>query len=166
MAGFVDQAIALRPLDAQGARLARAILGTGRDVTAPDLRTMIRALEGAAQMSLTFRFQNGSADLDTPSQANVALLAGAIQRGALRGGTLILAGFSDGQGNGATNRDLSLRRAEAVREALTAAVGAEDLPVKITARGFGEAMPMACDEDDWGREVNRRVEVWYRAPNP
>jgi phosphate transport system substrate-binding protein len=27
---------------------------------------------------------------------------------------------------------------------------------------FGEAMPMACDDTAWGRQVNRRVEVWVR----
>jgi len=27
---------------------------------------------------------------------------------------------------------------------------------------FGETMPMACDDSDWGRQVNRRVEVWVR----
>jgi phosphate transport system substrate-binding protein len=27
---------------------------------------------------------------------------------------------------------------------------------------FGEAMPMACDDSAWGRQVNRRVEIWVR----
>ena len=165
-AGFVDQAITTRPLDVQGDRLARAILGTGRDVTAPDLRSMIRALEGAVQLSLTFRFTNGSADLDAPSRANVALLTDALRRGDLASGTLIFAGFSDSQGSGDTNRALSLRRAEVVRDALTGASQGSDVPVAIQAEGFGEAMPLACDEDAWGRELNRRVEVWFRPGQP
>lgn len=161
-AGFVDQGIAFRSLAAQGDRLARAILATGADVRAPDLRRMVRALQGAEQMSLSFRFENGSADLDAQSRANVALLAEAIRRGDFAGGRLLLAGFSDGQGSGATNLDLSRRRAEAVRAALLEALREEEPPVPIDADGFGEAMPMACDDDAWGRLVNRRVEVWLR----
>ena len=32
--------------------------------------------------------------------------------------------------------------------------------VVIEAEAFGEALPMACDDTDWGRRINRRVEVW------
>jgi phosphate transport system substrate-binding protein len=32
-----------------------------------------------------------------------------------------------------------------------------DLPV---VEGFGEALPMACDETAIGRQLNRRVELW------
>lgn len=158
--GYVDQSIEFLPLGTQGDRLSRAILKTGRDVTAPDLRRVIKTLEDAAQMSLTFRFQDGSADLDTPSRANVELLAGAIDRGEFAGKTIVLAGFTDGQGGGAANRNLSLRRAGSVRDALLAVLPEGDLGVEIVAEGFGEAMPVACDEDAWGRSANRRVEVW------
>jgi phosphate transport system substrate-binding protein len=33
----------------------------------------------------------------------------------------------------------------------------ESLPV---VEGFGEALPMACDETAIGRHLNRRVELW------
>jgi phosphate transport system substrate-binding protein len=44
---------------------------------------------------------------------------------------------------------------------LTAALGGE-VPeaVRILANGFGEALPMGCDETEWGRRMNRRVELW------
>ncbi len=160
-AGFIDQGIGFRALSVQGDRLAKAILATGKDVSARDLRRMVRALQGAEQMSVSFRFEDGSVDLDAQSRANVALLAEAIRRGDFDGGRILLAGFSDGQGGGDANLDLSRRRAEAVEAALAAALP-EAPPVPIDADGFGEAMPMACDEDAWGREVNRRVEVWLR----
>jgi phosphate transport system substrate-binding protein len=56
---------------------------------------------------------------------------------------------------------LALRRAETVRDAILAAAEAAD-PGRITfaTDAFGEVMPMACDDNDWGRAVNRRVEVW------
>ncbi|MEM6824021.1 MAG: phosphate ABC transporter substrate-binding/OmpA family protein [Pseudomonadota bacterium] len=166
-AGFVDLAIDSRPLARQGDRLVRAILGTGSDVTAPDLRAMIRALDGAVQTSLTFRFKDGSADLDVQSRKSVTLLSEAILKGEFDSGDLIFAGFSDSQGSGETNRDLSLRRAEAVIAALRTELGEAPEPLfDAMSFGFGEALPIACDDDAWGRETNRRVEVWFRRAQP
>ena len=34
--------------------------------------------------------------------------------------------------------------------------------VDITEIAFGEAMPMTYDSTNWGRDINRRVEVWTR----
>lgn len=122
---------------------------------------MIGRLEGAEQMSLSFRFEDGSAELDAQSRANVPLLVGAIEAGEFDGATLVLAGFSDGLGGGRQNLDLSLRRASTVRDAILEALP-EGLTLDLVAEGFGEAMPMACDSETWGRRANRRVEVWVR----
>jgi phosphate transport system substrate-binding protein len=91
----------------------------------------------------------------------VARLAAAIEQGAFDGRRLTFVGFSDGEGRAEVNLRLSLRRAETVREAVRAAAEAAD-PDRLTLAvdAFGEAMPMACDDSDWGRAVNRRVEVW------
>jgi phosphate transport system substrate-binding protein len=62
-----------------------------------------------------------------------------------------------------TNAQIAARRAEAVRDAVLAAAQEADLSrVQIATDAFGEALPMACDESAWGRQVNRRVEVWVR----
>jgi phosphate transport system substrate-binding protein len=34
--------------------------------------------------------------------------------------------------------------------------------VSLEVLGFGEAMPLACDDSALGRHANRRVEVWLR----
>ena len=34
--------------------------------------------------------------------------------------------------------------------------------IDIATTAFGEAMPMACDDTDWGRDMNRRVEIWVQ----
>ena len=61
------------------------------------------------------------------------------------------------------NREIALRRAEAVRRAVTTAAVTVNLDrVVLDVDAFGEAMPMACDDTAWGRQVNRRVEVWVR----
>ena len=161
-AGFVDQAIDATPIDAQGERLARAILGTGEgEVSARDLREMLRTMSRTARLTPTFRFEDGSAALDAPSLASIAVVVEAVRRGDFDGRTLVVAGFGDGQGAASANLRLSEERAEAVRDAILNALPPEyRRQVTIEADGFGEALPLACDEDGWGRRVNRRVELW------
>jgi phosphate transport system substrate-binding protein len=48
------------------------------------------------------------------------------------------------------------------RAVKTAAVTANLDRVDIGVDAFGEALPMACDDTAWGRQANRRVEVWVR----
>lgn len=65
-----------------------------------------------------------------------------------------LQGHTDSVGNDAYNLQLSQRRAQAVRDYLIAqGVGAEQL----TARGFGESVPVADNSTEEGRAQNRRV---------
>ncbi len=160
-AGFVDQEFAEIPLAAQGVRLANAIRAAGSEVTLEDLQRMMPLFVGKRRLSLTFRFLDGSTALDAPSIANVGVLAAALETGAFDGRRLSFAGFSDGAGSAAANLRLSRRRAETVRAAVLARIeGRDPVGVEIQADGFGEALPMACDDTAWGRQVNRRVEVW------
>ena len=72
----------------------------------------------------------------------------------------MLIGFSDGEGSADANRDLSAARALAVESALLSLLG--DIPedIRLGTAGFGEALPIGCDDTAWGRQMNRRVEVW------
>jgi len=160
-AGFVNQSLTRTPLSLQGTRLANAVAAAGEEVALEDLQRMVETLDGAERLSTTFRFEDGSIDLDAQSRASVARLAAAIERGAFDGRRLIFIGFSDSAGRAELNLRLSLRRAQSVRDAVLAAAEAAD-PDRVTLAldAFGEAMPMACEDTDWGRAVNRRVEVW------
>ncbi len=159
-AGFVDQRPETVPLDRQGQRLAQAIRQAGDDVRLDDLRSMIERLIGAERLTVTFRFEEGSSDLDAQSRSNISLLSEAIRRGDFDGRTLLFAGFSDGVGTADQNRRLSERRAEAVRQAVIGPGAPGGVTIEVA--GFGEALPMACDDVDWGQQINRRVEVWVR----
>ncbi len=69
-----------------------------------------------------------------------------------------LLGYSDNAGGPAYNTELSQRRSNAARQALI------DLGVsadKITAKGYGEANPVADNKTEEGRQLNRRVEVQF-----
>ncbi|MBJ3761593.1 substrate-binding domain-containing protein [Maribius pontilimi] len=162
-AGFVDQFPQAIPLDAQGQRLANAITRAGGEVTLSDLKALVAAMKGQVRLSLSFRFEGGSTILDAQSRSNVALLAEALERGVFDDRTLTFAGFSDGAGSAAANLRLSEQRAVVIHDAVRAAARTID-PSRITLRteAFGEVLPMACDETEWGSRINRRVEVWLR----
>ncbi|WP_292019359.1 substrate-binding domain-containing protein [Maritimibacter sp. UBA3975] len=159
--GLVDQEIDEIPFSVQGTRLANAIAQAGQEVGLTELQRMVAAMDGMRRLSLTYRFKGGSTALDAPSRSNVALLADALEGGSFDGRRLKFVGFSDGQGAAALNNRLAARRAEAVRRAVIEAAETFDPDrVAIETEAFGEALPMACDDSDWGRRINRRVEVW------
>jgi phosphate transport system substrate-binding protein len=160
-AGFVDQAITRIPFADQGDRLANAVLSAGEDPERlADMRRMIRALATGQRLTLTFRFNDGSSALDPLSLSNVGRLADAIAEGRFDGSEMLFVGFTDGLGDHAGNIRLSQRRADAILAAVHAQAG--EAPLVMASQGFGETLPIACDDTNWGRQTNRRVEVWLR----
>jgi phosphate transport system substrate-binding protein len=165
--GYVNQTLTRSPLAQQGRRLANAITSAGDEVGLAELQRLVARMEGTERLSATFRFADGSVDLDAQSRAAIARLAAAIEQGVFDGQRLTFVGFSDGEGPAAVNLRLSLRRSESVLEAVRLAAEAADPDrVAFAVDAFGEAMPMACDDSDWGRAVNRRVEVWVDRAAP
>ncbi|WP_371224757.1 substrate-binding domain-containing protein [Roseovarius sp. 2305UL8-3] len=162
-AGFVDQTPEEIEINAQGDRFANAIARAGQDITLPQLQQMVATLAPLKRLTTTFRFEPGSVRLDAQSRSNVLQLARSMELGQYDTRRLVFVGFSDGQGPSAGNLEIAKRRAEAVRTAVTRAAETANLArIDIEAIAFGEAMPMACDDSEWGRQVNRRVEVWVR----
>ena len=101
-------------------------------------------------------FEFDSATLTPAAAAHLARLA---ER--LKGSEVEIGGFTDSLGAPAYNRELSQRRADTVKDEL-ARLGATGL----TARGYGEARPVAPNEingedNPEGRAKNRRVELVF-----
>jgi phosphate transport system substrate-binding protein len=144
----------------QGDRLGNAIRTPGEDVTLEALQAMLTRLDGAERLSPTFRFADGAAELDTQSRASVTRLAAAIEAGFFDGRTLLFAGFSDSAGSAQINARLAQRRAEDGAGGRARRDRQRRARVTLRAEAFGEALPMACEDTDWGSAVNRRVEVW------
>ncbi|MEQ6249469.1 phosphate ABC transporter substrate-binding/OmpA family protein [Sulfitobacter sp. HNIBRBA3233] len=162
-AGFVDQSPEEISVEEQGNRFANAILAAGTETTLEEVQRMTATLAPMARLSTSFRFEAGSIRLDAQSRSNVQQLARALEVGTYDARRLLFVGFSDGNGPAEANREIALRRADAVRRAVTeAAVAVEAGRVELGVDAFGEAMPMACDDSAWGRQANRRVEVWVR----
>lgn len=160
-AGFVDQAQESIGVSVQGTRIANAIQQSGPEVPLKELQRLVATIYDLKRLSTTFRFETGSARLDAQSRSNVQQLAQALELGRFDGRRLMFIGFSDGEGPAAGNQAIALRRAEAVQNAVRAAAETANLDrILMEVDAFGEAMPMACDDSAWGRQVNRRVEVW------
>lgn len=162
-AGFVNQTAEEIPVEVQGNRFTNAITVAGTEIPLQELQRMTATLKPMARLSTTFRFEAGSIRLDAQSRSNVQQLARALELGQYDARRLLFVGFSDGQGAALANREIALRRAETVRRAVTSAAITANLDrVTLDIDAFGEAMPMACDDSAWGRQANRRVEVWVR----
>jgi phosphate transport system substrate-binding protein len=120
-------------------------------------------MAGAERLSLTFRYKDGGQDLDAASQGALAALVRLIETGGFSDMDLTFAAFSEGGGDGTATLAQSQQRADALLEAVAAAVpDLGDLRVLLRSQAFGDALPIACDESPIGRQLNRRVEVWLR----
>ena len=69
---------------------------------------------------------------------------------------IVVEGHTDSQGKAAFNQELSLRRAQSVRDYLVSRGIASD---RITAQGMGSTRPIASNANPEGRANNRRVEI-------
>lgn len=164
-AGFVSQnirgvPIGLRP-DGQTTEQTSEELEVERAI-----RHLLAAIQGregeplpqTEQLSIVFRFNRGSADLDARALDDVRRLAHLLRHDpAYAGSRVLLAGFADNTGSPETNEDLSRERAQSVKRALA---GWLVEPEIVT--GFGPRLPVASNDTPEGRSRNRRVEVWIR----
>jgi outer membrane protein OmpA-like peptidoglycan-associated protein len=99
-------------------------------------------------------FDTGKHDLRPGTREQLAKLSGIIL--AHRGLHLEVEGHTDSTGSDELNQTLSEQRAETVRTYLVGQGLAGD---SITAKGFGERMPVADNDTSAGRQRNRRVEL-------
>ena len=114
----------------------------------------------AAQMTLEdLVFEPGTAQLVAEAQIGIARLAAFVGSDAAR--PVRIEGHTDATGSPDANRALSLRRAEAVRDAL---VAAGISPQRIAVSGEGSAQPVASNDEAEGRARNRRVVVRLLPP--
>lgn len=98
-------------------------------------------------------FAPGSAELPTASGPAMQLAAGQIKN--LPAGTAIeIAGYTDNAGEANANLALSQQRADAVRNVL---VQDGVNPAMLTAKGYGDANPIASNDTADGRQRNNRV---------
>lgn len=109
----------------------------------------------AKRLSLNFRFQLNSDQLDNKGQRDLQRLTDYLR--ANRSQRVMLLGFTDNIGKPEYNRQLSQRRAETLEQSL---ISLGIYPWSV--QGFGDAIPLASNATREGQYKNRRVEVWVQ----
>lgn len=99
-------------------------------------------------------FDSGQANLRPGGMQNMQRLSGFLKQYPQR--KALIEGYTDSVGSDSTNIALSARRAEAVMGALTQ-MGVDRS--QLAAQGYGEANPVAANDNAGGRQANRRVEI-------
>jgi OOP family OmpA-OmpF porin len=99
-------------------------------------------------------FDFDKATLKTGAVQNLDVLVRYLKENPKR--NIVIDGFTDSVGSAAYNQQLSQKRAQSVIDYLVSqGISAK----RLTARGYGEAFPVATNEEPGGRQLNRRVEV-------
>ncbi|MDY0747536.1 OmpA family protein [Paucibacter sp. R3-3] len=133
-----------------------------RDAHVADLEMQLEALNAKKTdrgMILTLGdvlFDSGKAQLLPDGSRNMAKLADFFNRNP--DNTASIEGYTDSVGSSSSNRDLSQRRADAVKAVL---VGLGVNAGHLSTKAHGEEMPTSTNDTPAGRQMNRRVEIVF-----
>lgn len=106
-------------------------------------------------------FYNGIAEFDQPDKAYPELTR--LAKIATRmGAELELSGHTDGAGYGVNNLQLSIDRAQSVKDFLVEKCGFDANRIRVY--GFGATQPICPNDTEEGRRCNRRVQVVFKMP--
>ncbi len=161
-AGFIDLGIKSRAQPLDGDR-ARALLDPAVDAYEGGvMREMLSAMTDYDRLSTTFRFRTGSSRLDERGRIDMERLIDFLKEQP-EGTKVKMVGFTDSVGAFESNRALSKGRAGEVLKSLQETAAGQLDHIELAHAGFGEIAPTACNTDENGRSINRRVEVWMEA---
>ncbi len=140
---------------------AGAIIGAQMDRQARELE---ESLEGASierlDEAIAIKFDSGllfgfdSSDLSTEARDNLGLLSNSLKK--YDNTDVLIIGHTDGVGSATYNMGLSERRAQSAANFLGSQGIASD---RLIVEGRGLTEPIADNDTDEGRALNRRVEI-------
>ena len=110
------------------------------------------------EITVHILFNSGSAEIaDDFSKKQLDEVGKALSSEGLAKYNFEIAGYTDSAGPEKLNLKLSEQRANAIKEYLC--MKYKMLPEKLTAKGYGESMPVASNDTIAGRAKNRRVVI-------
>lgn len=139
---------------------AGAVIGKYMDKQAEELEELEGAEVERVGEGIKITFDSGilfgfdSADLSPAARDNVRQLAETLKK--YEDTNILIEGHTDSKGSDSYNKNLSEKRAESVASML-ASLGVKD--ARVTEVGYGETQPVAENDSEEGRRLNRRVEV-------
>jgi OOP family OmpA-OmpF porin len=107
--------------------------------------------EAASKQKITFA--PSSTDIESDAIQTIDAIADIVRQ--CQHVEIEIGGHTDSQGREVMNEQLSQARADAV---LNAIMARRVLVSNLSAKGYGEAQPIADNETEAGREANRRIE--------
>lgn len=160
-AGFVDLSVDQRSMDNSSSRVQNVIATTTDPYEATILKDLLSEMSDMDRLSTNFRFAFGSSRLDVRARADVRRVVDYIIEN--KPTELKLVGFTDSVGSFEANQTLASNRANTIRSTILASLPADVASnITISNYGFGELAPVACNDGNNGRRINRRVEIWVR----
>ena len=157
---IADERVALAEIEELGGERDAAVLDA-RDRQIRVLETELAELQAerterglVVTLSDEILFDVDQADLKPGGQQQLARVADFLRNHPDRG--LVVEGHTDSTASDTYNLALSQRRANAVEDFLITQ-GVD--PTRISARGYGEQLPIATNDTAAGRQQNRRVEL-------
>lgn len=148
-AGAIGGYVWSKKMEEQRARMAEASRGTGIDVS----RTADNRLK--LNIPADAGFDVGRTEIRPALGTVLTQFASTLNEHTVT--TISIVGHTDSTGSDAINNPLSLERANATRDYLTARGVA---PGRISTAGRGEREPIASNDNAAGRAQNRRVEIF------
>ncbi len=162
--GFIDLGVERMSQDFSSFRARQLLSGDASDFEAGVMRDMLSDMMNYDRLSSTFRFETGSDQLDERGALNLKRLV-SYAEGLPEGSELVFVGFTDPVGSFKSNMRLAEKRSDKVAQEFRRLGLGSVNGIKISTAGYGPIAPTACNTEDEGRRINRRVEVWIKAPN-
>jgi len=144
--------------------LAGGGIGRYMDNQEAAMRQQLASVEGASiqrnadLLAVTFKsdvlFDTNSSALKAGSYDEISRVAQVLVQ--YPETTIQIAGHTDSTGSETYNQQLSEQRAQVVKNALA---GQGVNPARMMAIGYGESKPIADNNTESGRQINRRVEI-------
>lgn len=161
-AGFINLGVERITHDAAQTRMKDKISITTDPFELELMRELLAEMSLWDRLSTTFRFAAASNKLERKSLLDMVRLVDYL--GAQPDGTEVaFVGFTDNDGVFGANRALSIKRAEEAIKQVNEYAGDELAHINFLPFGYGELDPAACNYDNAGKAINRRVEVWIRS---
>lgn len=143
---------------AAGGVLIGGTVGNYFDKQAKELAKIADVVKTENGLEITLKndilFATNSAELSAEAKKNLADLGKVLKKYPYN--IIVVEGHTDSTGTPSTNMSLSERRAAAVQQELLAN---NVQTYSLTARGFGQTMPIATNSTAAGRAANRRVDL-------